>query len=67
MTKFKIKLEKVQIDFLLSFPEKGMGYQVVDLVLKTGEVLKDITILNSEIAETNKLIDNSDIEKIVIK
>jgi hypothetical protein len=67
LTKFKIKLEKVQIDFLLSFPEKGMGYQVVDLVLKTGEVLKDITILNSEIAETNKLIDNSDIEKIVIK
>lgn len=52
---------------MLSLPEKGMGYQVVDLILKTGEVLKDVIILNSEIAETNKLIENSDIKEIIIK
>lgn len=67
MTKFNIKLKPEQTSFLLSLPEKGMGYQVVDLILKTGEVLKDVIILNSEIAETNKLIENSDIKEIIIK
>lgn len=67
MKKFNIKLKKEQTNFLLSFPEKGMGYQLVDLVLKTGEILNNVVILNCEIAVTNKLIDNSDIKKIIIK
>lgn len=65
--KFKIKLTPEQISFLLSHEEKGMGYQIVDLVLKNGETLKDVVVLNSEIAETNKQIEASDIDKILPK
>lgn len=42
---------------LQGVPETGMGYHIVDLLLKSGRVLKDRTIINS-----SKLILNSDEE-----
>jgi len=33
---------------LLKYPETGMGYQRVDVVLKSNQVIKDIVVLNAE-------------------
>jgi hypothetical protein len=43
----KIKLNKNQTDYLSSLPEQGMGYQIVDITLKNGTVLKKRIVLNS--------------------
>ena len=44
----KLKLTKYWTEQLLKYPETGMGYQRVDIVLKTGKVIKDIVVLNAE-------------------
>ena len=46
----EIKLPEHLIKLLQNLPESGMGYQIVDLILKNGTKLKKITILNSSIA-----------------
>jgi len=61
----KIKLNEEQINYLLSLPEEGMGYQVVDLILKDGNELKEQIVYNSSILQINEkeyqLISNEDI------
>jgi hypothetical protein len=64
---YKIQLTQEQSRYLLSQPEKGMGYQVADIFLKNGEILESIIILNCEFAETEKKISPNDIFKIVVK
>jgi len=44
----KLKLNESWTKKLLKFPEAGMGYQRVDVVLKSGEIIKDIVVLNAE-------------------
>ena len=44
----KLKLNKYWIEYLLKYPETGMGYQRVDVVLKSEQIIKDIVVLNSE-------------------
>lgn len=44
----KLKLNKYWTEYLLKYPEAGMGYQRVDVILKSGRVIKDIVILNAE-------------------
>lgn len=58
-----IKLTDKQIEFLSSLPEQGMGYQVVDITLKSGRVLKERVVLNSTFL---KLLPNEkiDVEEI---
>ena len=64
----KIKLPQKFIDILSKLPEQGMGYQVVDITLKNGEVLKNKTVTNSEYLIYDEDIDPLDIIKIdVIK
>ncbi|MDZ7775284.1 MAG: hypothetical protein U5L09_06550 [Bacteroidales bacterium] len=62
----KLQLLESQIKTLLKLPETGMGYQKVKLTLKNGEVLRDMTVLNSEILliEDNQKINVENIEKI---
>lgn len=44
----KLKLNKYWTEYLLKYPETGMGYQRVDIVLKSGQIIKDIVVLNAE-------------------
>lgn len=44
----KLKLNKYWTEYLLKYPETGMGYQRVDVILKSGQIIKDIVVLNAE-------------------
>lgn len=44
----KLKLNKYWTEYLLKYPETGMGYQRADVILKSGQVIKNIVILNAE-------------------
>lgn len=44
----KIKLSKKWIEYLYSMPESGMGYQIVEVTLKDGRVLKETVVFNAE-------------------
>ena len=61
----KIKLNEEQINYLSSLPEKGMGYQVVNLILKDGNELKEQIVYNSSVLQINDIkyqsISNEDI------
>jgi len=46
----QLELRPEIIDRLVGMPESGMGYQVVDLVLIDGRVVRDVVIFNCEIA-----------------
>lgn len=62
----EIKLPEDLVKQLLELPETGMAYQIVDLWLTDGAVLKNVTILNSSIAILDKEIDTSKIIKITL-
>ena len=64
----KIELKQEHIDILSQLPEQGMGYQIVDLTLKNGQVLKERIVLNSTYLKLNESeqISIDDIEKIEI-
>lgn len=66
MAKYKIKLFDNQIDVLKNMPEQGMGYQIVNIVLKNGNVLKRKIIINSMYLQLddNEKIDPNEISKI---
>ena len=36
---------------LCDLPESGMGYQVVDVILRSGEAIKDIVVFNGHEVE----------------
>lgn len=44
----KLKLNEYWIGKLLQCPEAGMGYQQVDVLLYSGKIIKNITVLNAE-------------------
>lgn len=54
-----IKLTNKHIELLEKLPEQGMGYQIVDITLKNGQILKDRVVLNSTYL---KLIDYEKID-----
>jgi hypothetical protein len=62
----KLELDKKYIDFLSSLPEQGMGYQIIDVTLKSGKIFKKRVVLNSTFLKLdhNESISNDDIEKI---
>ena len=62
--KIEINLPEKWIKKLQKMPETGMGYQLVDLTLTTGKVLKNITVFNCSIALLEEKIDISQIENI---
>lgn len=64
--KKKIELKKEHINYLLEFPESGMGYQIIDLTLKDGQQLKNRIVLNSQflLLEDNENIDPDSIDKV---
>lgn len=66
--KQKIRLPDNFIKQLIETPENGMGFHIVDLHLKNGEVLKNQIVLNSSILtlENTFKLDISEIELIKI-
>lgn len=44
----KLKLNKHWTEKLLKFPETGMGYQRVDVLLKSGQIIRNVVVLNAE-------------------
>jgi len=63
-----LKLSKKYCEYLESKPEYGMGYQLADIELKDGTVLKKRTILNSCFLKLNpdEEIKSRDIKTITL-
>ena len=66
MVSRELKLPDSFINILVNLPESGMGYQIVKVILKSGQVLYQHKVFNSEILvlEENENISINDIEKI---
>ena len=64
-----LKLNTDQENYLLSQPENGMGYQLVKVFLKSGNVLHHHKVINSSLLmlEGNENITEKDIEKIELE
>jgi hypothetical protein len=62
----KIKLLQKQIDLLVSLPETGMGYHIVDIKLKDGRIFNGKAVFNSTYLqiEDKGEIDPNEIEAI---
>lgn len=60
----KVKLLDTQINILENLPEQGMGYQIVDLILKNGKQLVKKVVLNSMYLQTDEEIDPREIKEI---
>ena len=63
--KVRVTLPDKFIAQLVQMPETGMGYQIVDIVLTNGKVLKNMIIFNSSILEIEKH-ESLNIEDIAI-
>ena len=64
-----LKLNTDQENYLLSQPENGMGYQLVKVFLKSGNVLHHHKFINSSLLmlEENENITEKDIAKIELE
>jgi hypothetical protein len=62
----RLTLTNHWISYLMSIPEKGMGYHLVKVFLKNGKVLPKHKVLNSSILilEPNENISVDDIDEI---
>jgi hypothetical protein len=66
MALYKIQLTIDQIEFLSQVPEQGMGYHIVDVKLKNGDVLKNMVVLNCSFLQLDEKMQLKvdDIDKI---
>ena len=64
--KIKIKLTEKFIEVLEKLPEQGMGYQIVDVFLKNGNLLKGKIVFNSTYLqlENSELIEPKDMQSL---
>jgi hypothetical protein len=64
-----LKLSDSFINILVNLPENGMGYQMVRVILKSGKVLYQHKVLNSELLmlDENENIAVKDIDKIELE
>ena len=64
-----LKLSDIFISRLIQLPENGMGYQLVKVILKSGEILHQHKVINSELLmlEENENISVQDIHKIELE
>lgn len=65
----KIRLIQKHIRYLSSLPEQGMGYQVVDIKLRNGTILKNRIVLNSSLLqlENSENIDPNEIDSVELQ
>ncbi|MEK7719586.1 MAG: hypothetical protein AAB347_08260 [Bacteroidota bacterium] len=64
-----LKLPDNFMDILVDLPETGMGYQIVKVILRSGKILHQHKVLNSEflMLEENENIAVKDIDKIELE
>lgn len=64
-----LKLPENFINILINLPETGMGYQIVNVILKSGKVLYQHKVINSELLmlEGDENIAVKDIAKIELE
>jgi len=64
-----LKLPDSFINTLINLPENGMGYQIVKVILKSGKILNQHKVINSELLmlEENENIAVKDIDKIELE
>lgn len=64
-----LKLPESLINTLVDLPESGMGYQIVKVILRSGKILHQHKVLNSELLmlEEDENIHAKDIEKIELE
>lgn len=64
-----LELSDSFINILVNLPENGMGYQIVKVILKSGIVLHQHKVINSELLmlEENENITLIDIDKIELE
>jgi len=64
-----LKLPENFINILINLPETGMGYQIVKVILKSGKVLYQHKVINSELLmlEGDENIAVKDIAKIELE
>jgi len=51
---------------LASMPETGMGWQRVDLTLRDGRIIRELTVFNAQHAQTEEEFDQQDIVDITL-
>ncbi len=61
-----MRLSKKWVDKLLNLPEAGMGYQVVDVILKDGKTIKGLIVLGCQDILGHVSFSESDIADISI-
>lgn len=64
-----LKLPDNFTNILVNLPESGMGYQIVKVILRSGKVLHQQKVLNSELLmlEENELFRARDIADIELE
>ena len=62
-----MRLDKKWADKLAALPESGMGYQIIDVILKNGNIIKNITVFDCEIIPNRNLsFSNNDIKDVIL-
>ena len=61
-----LRLPETIVDKLINLPETGMGYHIVKVILRSGEILRQHKVLNSSllILEDNEQFTEKEIEKV---
>ena len=63
----RLRLDERWINLLCDLPESGLGYQRVDVGLRSGDVVNDILVFNGEVMEwpaDSGRVRSEDIESI---
>lgn len=66
MLKKRIQLKDEHINYLVDLPETGMGYQIINVILKDGQQLLNRIVVDSRLLllNDNEDIDPNSIEKV---
>ena len=66
--KNKLELSKNDSDYLLALPEQGMGYQIVMITLRNGQILNQRIVVNSTylLLNEDELLQIEDIVSVKI-
>ncbi len=67
--KKKIKLATPFVEYLTDLPEQGMGYQLVEVTLQNGQILKNRAVMNSTylMLDDNEEITAEEIKSIKLE
>lgn len=57
MQTHSLKLSDAFVNMLINFPETGMGYQIVKVILKNGNILHKQKVINSSVLMLEENID----------